>query len=195
MFSRSPSKVLALLIAIATVPAAASGQARPDPATLIAAQRDAMKPLAVLDGTWRGPAWTLLPSGEKHTVTQTERVGPFLGGSVKVIEGRGFEEDGEVGFNALAILSYDPDKRAYNMRSYAQGRAGDFSLTLTEDGFVWEIPAGPATIRYTAVIKNGAWQEVGDRIVAGSDPVRIFEMNLTRLGDTDWPAGGGVQPR
>jgi len=45
-----------------------------------------------------------------------------------------------------------------------------FDLRLTSDGYVWEIPAGPATIRYTAVIKNGAWREVGDRIVAGKDP-------------------------
>jgi hypothetical protein len=55
----------------------ASGQGRPDP-TLIAAQREAMVPLAFMDGVWRGPAWTILASGEKHTITQTERIGPFL---------------------------------------------------------------------------------------------------------------------
>ena len=44
-----------------------------------------------MDGTWRGPAWTLLPSGEKHELTQTERVGSMLDGSIKVIEGRGYE--------------------------------------------------------------------------------------------------------
>src|SRR6478672_6854315 len=32
----------------------------------------------------------------KHTITQTERIGPFLDGSVKVIEGRGCEPDGRV---------------------------------------------------------------------------------------------------
>jgi len=57
----------------------ASGQ-RPDPATQIAAQREAMAPLAFMDGVWRGPAWTILPSGEKHNITQTERIGPFLDG-------------------------------------------------------------------------------------------------------------------
>ena len=39
-----------------------------------------------MDGVWRGPSWTILPSGEKHVGTQTERIGPFLDGSVKVIE-------------------------------------------------------------------------------------------------------------
>jgi len=63
-------------------------QERPSATALIAAQRDAMLRLAYMDGVWRGPAWTILPSGEKHTFTQTERIGPFLDGSVKVIEGR-----------------------------------------------------------------------------------------------------------
>jgi hypothetical protein len=50
------------------------------------------------------------------------------------------------------------------------------------------------TIRYTAVIKDGAWLEVGDRITPGKDPVRFFEMNLKRVGDTTWPAGGRSVP-
>ena len=51
------------------------------------------------------------------------------------------------------------------------------------------------TIRYTAVIKNGGWQEVGDRIFPGRDPVRFFEMNLKRVGDNDWPAAGAIPPK
>ena len=54
----------------------AFGQGRPDPAKLIAAQQAALAKLAFMDGIWRGTAWTLLPSGEKHTITQTERIGP-----------------------------------------------------------------------------------------------------------------------
>ena len=74
---------------------------------------------------------------------QTERIGNMLGGTVKVLEGRGFMADGMVGFNELAVLSFDPATNAYAMRSYAQGRAGTFALTPTADGYVWEIPAGP----------------------------------------------------
>jgi predicted enzyme related to lactoylglutathione lyase len=79
------------------------------------------------------------------------------------------------------------------MRSYAQGFAGDFAVKPTEDGFQWEIPAGPITIRYTAVFSNGTWKEVGDRIMPGTEPVRIFEMTLTRVEDTGWPAEGAVE--
>jgi hypothetical protein len=174
---------------------AALGQGRQDPATLIAAQREALVPLAYMDGVWRGPAWTILASGEKHTITQTERIGPFLDGSVKVIEGRGYDADGKVSFNAFGTISYNPATRAYTLHSYAQGNAGDFALKPTPDGYVWEIPAGPMTIRYTAVIKDGAWREVGDRIQPGKEPVRFFEMNLKRVGDTTWPAGGAVSPK
>ncbi len=188
-------RTLVLAIATMAVSLTAAGQGRPDPAALIAAQREAMARLAYMDGMWRGPAWTILESGEKHNVTQTERIGPFLDGSVKVIEGRGYGADGKVGFNAFGIISYDPEKRGYVLHSYAMGRVGDFRLTPATDGYIWEIPAGPVTIRYTAVIKDGAWREVGDRIMAGKDPVRFFEMNLKRVGDTNWPAAGAVAPK
>jgi hypothetical protein len=189
--------ILAAMLLLVTMGAAltTSGQGRPDPATLIAAQREAMAQLAIMDGVWRGPAWTILPSGEKHNITQTERIGPFLDGSIKVIEGRGYGADGKVGFNAFGTISYDPATKAYTLHSHAMGQVGDFALKPTADGYVWEIPAGPMTIRYTAVIKNGGWLEVGDRITPGKDPVRFFEMNLKRVGDTNWPAAGAIPPQ
>ena len=51
------------------------------------------------------------------------------------------------------------------------------------------------TIRYTAVVKDGVWREVGDRIAPDKEPVRFFEMTLKRVGHTDWPAGGAISPR
>src|SRR5437667_6868283 len=130
-------------------------QGRQDPATLIAAQREAMVRLSVMDGVWRAPAWTILPSGEKHTITQTERIGPFLDGSVKVIEGRGYDQDGKVTFNAFGTISYNPATRVYTLHSYAQGYVGDFVLTPMADGYVWEIHSGTMSIRSTQVNKEG----------------------------------------
>jgi hypothetical protein len=183
---------LALLLMAAGIPSIALGQERPDPAALISAQQDAMKQFAVLDGVWRGTAWMMLPSGEKHHMTQTERVGPFLDGSVRVIEGRSYEEDGSVGFNALGIISYNSQSDAYSMRSYAQGQSGDFVITPVEDGFQWEIPAGPMTIRYTAMVSENTWTEVGEQIRDGGTVVRFYEMKLTRVGDTSWPGAGAI---
>ena len=173
----------------------ASAQGRPDPAAQMAAQREALAPLAFMDGVWRGPAATTTAPGETHSITQTERIGPFLDGSVKVIEGRGYDADGKVTFNALGIISYNPATRAYTMHSYAMGNVGDFVFQRKPDGFVWEIPAGPMTIRYTAVVKDGVWHEVGDRVAPDKDPVRFFEMTLKRVGNTDWPAAGAISPK
>ena len=187
--------LLPLLAAIVAGSSTGFAQAPPDPQVLIAAQREGMAPLAYMNGVWRGPATVTLPSGEVRNITQTERIGPFLDGSVKVMEGRGYEPDGRVAFNAFGVISYDPATKKYTMRSYAQGYQGDFVITLTADGYVWEIPAGPMTIRYTATIKDGKWREVGDRIMPGRPPVRFFEMNLARVGGSDWPGAGAISPK
>ncbi len=168
----------------------------PDWTAVQSAQREAMKAIAGTNGQWRGPAWILTPSGEKLTLTQTERIGPFLDGSVKVIEGRGFNAQGQLVFNAFAIVSYDPAKQTYSIRSYAMGRSGDFPFRPTATGYEWEVPAGPgAVIRYTATIKGNRFYEIGERIAAGQPPVRVFEMDLERVGDSDWPAAGAVGPK
>ena len=184
------------LASLLLVSAASYAQAPGDPMALIAAQREAMAVFSAMDGVWRGPAWTLQPNGEKRHITQTERIGPFLGGSVKVIEGRGYRDDGNVGFNAFGIISYDPAKKLYNLRSYALGHAGDFPFKPTADGYIWEIAAGPGvTIRYTATIRDGTLREVGERLAADREALQIFEMNLKRVGDTDWPAANAVPAR
>lgn len=172
----------------------AVAQGRPDPVALLTAQRAAMAPLTFMDGIWRGTAWSMDQSGQRHTLVQTERAGPFLDGAVKVIEGRGYDADGKLAFNAFATISFSPATKSYSLHSYAQGSVGDFTFTPTLDGFVWEIPAGPMTIRYTAVVKDGTWNEAGDRLMPGKDPVRFYEMTLQRVGATDWPAAGAIGP-
>ena len=186
---------ISLMVLIGALANIAAAQGRPDPAAVIAAQREAMILFKSMDGVWRGPAWSILPSGEKHHITQTERIGPFLDGSVKVIEGRGYEADGKVSFNAFGTISFNPATRVYMFHAHAMGNVGDFVITPTADGYVWEIPAGPMKIRYTAVISGDNFKEVGDQIQAGKEPVRIFEMTLKRIGDTKWPAEGAVSPK
>ena len=174
---------------------AAPAAAQPDAAPIAAAQKEAMAPLAKMNGVWRGTAWTQTRDG-RHAVVHTERVGPMLGGSIKVVEGRAYQADGSIAFNAFGIISFDPASRAYTLHSYAMGRKGDFPLTVLPDGYAWEVPAGPnAKIRYTATIADGKWREVGDRIVGDGAPVRMFEMNLTRIGDSNWPDANPVPMR
>jgi hypothetical protein len=177
------------LALIASMP----GAAQVADTNAIAAQKTALDKFAWMDGTWRGPAVTKGPGGE-HRVTQTERIGPMLGGTLRVVEGKGFNPDGSVGFNAFAVISYDAAKQAYDFHSYAQGRSGSFMIRPTADGYVWEIPAGPMTIRYTAALKDKVWTEIGERIAPGQAPVQFFEMHLTRVSDTSWPNGNAMTP-
>lgn len=173
---------------------ATAGERLPDPQTLIAAQTTAMSRIAMLDGQWRGSASMTLPDGTVHKFTQTERIGPLLDGSLRVIEGRSYDEKGRTVFNAFAVISFDPASQAYSMHSYAQGRSGDFTFIPTADGYHWEIPAGPITMRYTAVIKDGHFSETGERIAPGEPPVKFFNMELTRVGDSAWPGANPVKP-
>ncbi|MEA3040119.1 MAG: hypothetical protein QOE79_2632 [Sphingomonadales bacterium] len=179
----------------ATPPTPAARPGPPDPGALMASEREAMGKLAMLDGAWRGTAWTITPRG-KVEVVHTERVGLMLAGTVRMIEGRSYLPNGTIPFVALGIISFNPGNGSYRMRSYAQGMAGDFAMTVNPDGYAWEVPAGPgAVIRYRATVANGAWKEVGFRVAGSDPPVQIFEMNLKRIGDTRFPVGEPVPMR
>lgn len=189
------SLLMAAGTAVAGVPAQHkhhAGHAMHSPHALIKAEQAAMQPLQKMAGIWRGKATMTMRNGKQHVITQTERVGPFLDGSVMVMEGRGYESNGGVSFNALGVISYAPRSKSYTMRAYAQGRAGNFTLKPTDDGFKWTIKAGPMTMHYTATITDGTWHEVGMRTLPNGKSVKFFEMTLTRTGDTDWPAAGAV---
>ena len=193
MFMRS-RLLLAAALSLTAAPLTAAAQVPVQPAGT-EAQRQAVGALDFLDGEWRGEAVIHGPGGTE-TLTQTERVGSLLGGSVKVIEGRGYAADGSTRFNAMAVLSWNEREGRYDFRSYANGYSGDYRFERTGDGFRWETPAGPnARIQYTAVIRDGTWREVGDYVAVGQPPRRVIEMNLRRVGDSDWPAGGAVSPR
>lgn len=196
---------LCLLLALlaASVAPAQTGEPQPtpeqaaagpwDPAARIAAQRRAMEALSFMDGAWRGGAEA---RQSDRGFVQTERVGLLLDGTVRLVEGRGYDAAGGTVFNALGIISYDPVRRAYSIRTYAMGFAGDYPLSVRPDGFSWSHPAGPgATMRYNATIRDGEWHEVGERVADGQPPARTFEMRLRRTGPSDWPRAGAVPPR
>ncbi len=185
----APLAVLALSLA---VPSAGLAQQQ-NPAGS-QAQRDAMARLAFMDGEWRGTAAIGGPGGSM-TLTQTERVGTHLGGSIRVVEGRGYAADGTTQFNAFAIIGWDERAQAYTFHTYAQGYQGDYPFEATEDGFRWQTPAGPgATIQYVATIKDGRWHEVGHYVREGQAPLPYIEMDLRRVGYTGWPGAGAVAP-
>ncbi len=164
-----------------------------DPATRLAAQREAMKALAFMDGEWRGTARAEEAPGEMR---HTERVGTLLDGTVRLVEGRAYDSEGKTRFNAFAVISYDPVRRAYSMQTHAMGYAGHYPLTVRPDGFSWSHPDRPGSVvRYSATIRNGEWHEVGERIAGDAPPVRTVELRVRRTGASAWPRAGTVAPR
>jgi hypothetical protein len=49
-------------------------------------------------------------------------------------------------------------------------------------------------VRYTATVQGDTWREIGEYVAGDRPPVRTFEMNLRRVGDTDWPLGTPIPP-
>lgn len=163
-------------------------------AALPAAAQDAAGPLAPfawMDGRWRGEARVMTRNGPV-TITQTERSGELLGGRVRLVEGKGYNPDGSIGFNALGVIA-PMTEGGFEMRSWTLEAAGAFPIEVAGQGFRWETPGGPnAVIRYSATFDGTTWTEVGQRVAEGQPPMEIFRMVLTRVDDTDWPAAGAL---
>ena len=72
------------------------------------------------------------------------------------------------------------------------GKVGDFVIAPGIDGYTWEIPARPVTIRYAAVEKAGSLREISDQTRPGKEPLRFFEMTLKRIGNTGRSGEGAI---
>ena len=96
--ARTRSLLRIAMLALLALPVVSRAQGH-DPGPNIAAQKAAMQPLSILDGTWRGKGRVMMGEGKWVEFTQTERIGNMLGGTVKVIEGRGFDAEGKVSLN------------------------------------------------------------------------------------------------
>ena len=62
----------------------------PDVAAVQTELTKAMDRFAFMRGEWVGEAAGSSPDGTPYSVTQTERIGPLLGGDVLLVEGRGY---------------------------------------------------------------------------------------------------------
>ena len=182
-------QILAIALLAALTPASGWAQdAAPS------AAEGPLAPFAWMDGRWRGEARFLTERGFE-SFTQTERSGEMLGGRIRVVEGKGYDATGAVAFNAFGIIA-PAEGGGYEMRSWTLERAGTFPVKVDGTTVSWEFPAGPgAIVRYEAGLVDGKWVEVGHRLVEGRPPFEIMRMELTRIGDNDWPAAGGVEAK
>ncbi|EAQ29891.1 hypothetical protein NAP1_03925 [Erythrobacter sp. NAP1] len=173
------------LLAAASLAIAAPLSAQmPDEGAMIAEQREAMEALSWMDGTWEGTVTTQTPEGPV-TYRQTENISPIAGGTVRVIEGRGFDEAGELKFNAAAMIVYDAENDEYGMIASARGRATQPWFKKTDNGFEWGFETGPVKISYIAVYDDGVWSEEGFMAFGEAPPAKFLEMRLERTGGSE----------
>ncbi len=165
----------------------------PDSAALIAKQRAALDQFAWMDGVWRGTVTSASPQGTIELV-QTERVGTMAGGTMRVIEGRGYGADGALAFNAAATITYDAVSGQFIMSSTARGMTARPWFKTTADGFEWGLESGPVSISYIARHKDGEWVEEGFMAFPGQPKRPFMTMRLKRVGSTDWPGAGTIGP-
>lgn len=166
---RSP--VLLLLLSVA-----AFSQQMPN----LEAQKEAMKKLSFLVGTWKGPATAYLPGGPLQ-MTQTEEVQYKLGGLVMLVEGTGRLPDGTVRFNALATITYDELAKGYRFRAHNDGRFLDTELKVVDKGFEWGYDVGPGKVRFTMKVnEKGQWSETGEFLMANQPPRKTVELLVTK---------------
>ena len=166
------------------------------PAQMVSSQQVAIGKLAALDGVWRGTGWIMdQPGDAPRQLTQTLRAGAFLDGTLRLLEIRGYQADGSIGFHAFNTISFDTQKGSYVMTARAGGRSGNFTFQATANGYTWNIGDGASGLKYTATIKDGVWTETGEALAAGRTPIKLSEWTMRRVGSTDWPEGGALAPK
>jgi hypothetical protein len=118
-----------------------------------------------LVGTWTGPGWRILPSGERVEYDQTVLVTSKMGGQAFTIEGNSVRRpaSGPQGSGSLAIVTWEPSEGRYAFRSFSGGRLTDADGQLiAPDTFQWMVKGPPVGLRFTVTFAGDWWRETGE---------------------------------
>jgi hypothetical protein len=149
------------------------------------AERAAMSKLDGMVGRWEGAGWMDMGAG-RSAFQGSETVQKKLKGVALLVEGDFTGKVGDGGqegpvHTTLGVIFFDAKSGKYRFNSWlATGMAGERDLTLTSDGWQWEMQAGPMRIRYTASFAADTWLEIGERSSDGTTWQKFFEMTLKK---------------
>ena len=139
---QTPSRPFTLITCGCPIRLGCRFRARPSGSrTFIAAQKAAWRRLHSWTGS-RGPAWTILASGDKHC-NQTDREDRAVPGRIRKGYRRArLRPAARLPFKRCLVLF--PTIRRASLQFIRMPRldVGDFAFKPTSDGYVWEIPAG-----------------------------------------------------
>ena len=140
-----------------------------------------MTKLVPLVGEWEGEGW-IQQRNERIEFKQTEHVQLKLDSTTMLIEGIGYV-DGEVGFHAMAIASFDPANGNYRFNSFLNdGKYTQAAGIFKDDGsFEWsfDVPNG-GTVKYIMVFTADSWEETGHFSQDGTQWFPFMGMKLTK---------------
>lgn len=152
--------------------------------------RGAMGKLAFLHGRWEGTVTFPGGAGGGKKILQREWIRPAAGGTALLIEGTGREiveeGEGEVVFEALAVVGYDAEQDAYTMRTFTMdGRWVDPWIEVGEEEVRWGFTSGShGGMKYHIWLdEQGRWRETGEFSRDGNAWVKIIDMTLERRGE------------
>lgn len=136
-----------------------------------------MAKLDFMIGQWEGPGWSMGADMQRHTFDQTENIQYKLDGTAILVEGLG-TTNGQVIHNAMAIITYDKEKKHYIFRSYLfDGKSGEYKAELIDGKFHWYLNDG---MRYIInQNEKGQWYEIG-QINRNGTWYPFFEMTLNK---------------
>lgn len=181
---RTALRILAAASIIpAIMPSPLLGQAQVDPTPAI----EAVSQASFLEGDWAGEGWIQMGQGPREEFTQTETVTSMLDGAVLLIEGIGHSKGEEAArkiHHAMALISFDPAQNTLVFSSYVAGRPRlDLVPEVSGSTFKWGFsPPNGGEIRYSIVVEDGVWHEVGEFSRDGESWFQFFEMHLNKLG-------------
>jgi hypothetical protein len=141
-------------------------------------------------GEWRGEGAMQMGPGEPKKSQVKEKIEFKLGESIVMVEGIGTVTNPAthqemVVHHALGIISYDKASSQYKFKTYLKdGKSADAWLTVTaENNYQWGFDVPNRKIKYTVVIDpvKKTWHEIGESSGDGTNWLKFFEMNLTKV--------------
>jgi hypothetical protein len=148
----------------------------------LAVQREAMKKLGFLIGTWAGEARLLRAPTESVGLLQTEEAQYKLDGLIIVIEGIGrTESGGQPLLQAFGILSHDDEDGTYRLRAFNDGRFLETQVKLLEngEGMTWGFSLGEITTNSVLRInERGEWTEFTEISIGSQPPKKLLELTV-----------------
>jgi uncharacterized protein (TIGR02246 family) len=144
------------------------------------AQRTAMKRLGFLVGNWAGEALMQSGPGEPVELSQTEQAQYKLNGLLLMIEGVGrTKSGGQPALQALGLISYDDESKAYRMRAFNDGRFLETEMKLLDgiQGLTWAFALGEIkTNSILRINEKGEWTEFHEITIGAQPPKKLMEV-------------------